>query len=349
MKTLDVEILAPGKWHGVTGGAVDVKDTNLQQIVSSFSSLKDLLTVPLKFGHNKEQKMTDGQPAIGWVDSVWVNDAGKLMAKFVDLPDIVFNALSKKLYRNVSVEFLQDVTHKGNNYGTVLTAVALLGADMPAVNTLSDLQTYMSADSGIKFGARVELSVKNGSIKLEDKNMDELEKAKAEVERLKALATAQSEAINLSAKNETAKDAKIAELTAKVEADAEASKKVEFSRRKDAVEADLEDLVKNKIITPAKRDSLLTEFTAETADKVEFALSNFKDMVPASKDEDSSVNSKGKTDMNEEGQLPDEIVTLRANTLVAKNKISFGAAVNLVLAEDPKLAVEYRDQNDQEA
>lgn len=347
MKTLDVEILAPGKWSGVVGGTVNITHANLADIVTSFSALKELIDVPLKFGHNKEQKMTDGQPSIGWVDSVWINDAGKLMAKFVNLPTIVANAFKNKLYRNVSIEAIFDVEHKGNKYGTVLTAVALLGADMPAVNTLSDLQTYMSAGDDIQFSSRLELSVKNGSIKIEDNDMTELEKALAEVERLKALNLAQGTAISLAATADVEKDTEIATLKASAKATVEASAKVEFSRREDVVKTDLEALVKAEVITPAKRDELVTKFSVDTADSVELAVGMLKEMKPASKDKDSSVKDKDKN-MNEDGQEPDEIVHKRATVLSAKNNISFGAAVDAVLAEDPKLARDYVDQNDQE-
>ena len=59
------------------------------------------------------------------------------MATFADMPDIVFEAISKKRYRKVSIELDKDATHKGETFKWILSGVALLGAVLPAVNTLA--------------------------------------------------------------------------------------------------------------------------------------------------------------------------------------------------------------------
>ena len=137
---LDAEIFAVGKWNGMEFTLED-----LNNIEAAFKSLKDRHQVPLKMGHNDEQPFTDGQPALGWVKDIWVKGQ-KLMARFSDIPDIVKDALQKRLYRNVSVELDMGVEHQDQKYPYVLSGVALLGADIPAVNTLADLQAYMSRD-----------------------------------------------------------------------------------------------------------------------------------------------------------------------------------------------------------
>ena len=134
---LTAEIFAVGKWNGMPF----TKD-DLASIAKNFDSFRDLLKVPLKFGHNDEQPMTDGQPALGWVDRVWI-DGDKLMAEFADMPSKVMDAIRKKLYRKVSVELDIGVNHKGREYDYVLSGVALLGADIPAVSVLADLDHYM--------------------------------------------------------------------------------------------------------------------------------------------------------------------------------------------------------------
>ena len=104
------EIFAIGKWNGM-----DFDESDLDDIVENFNRLNEIHRVPLKFGHNKEQAITDGQPAIGWVSSV-MHQNGKLFADFTDLPRTVFEAIKKKMYRTVSVELLFDVDHNGNRY-----------------------------------------------------------------------------------------------------------------------------------------------------------------------------------------------------------------------------------------
>lgn len=142
---LDVEIFAVGRWNGMEFTAEDLMD-----FANSFHNLKEVHKVPLKMGHNGEQPFTDGQPALGWVDDMWFSkDIGKLVAKFIDMPKIVYDAMKAKLYKHVSIEADFGVEHNGNFYNNVLSGVALLGADIPAVNTLQDLQAFMSKGKSV--------------------------------------------------------------------------------------------------------------------------------------------------------------------------------------------------------
>ena len=236
-----------------------------------------------------------------------------------------------------------DVEHKGTKYGTILEAVALLGADVPAVNTLSDLQTYMGAERELEFSSRVEFSTIRGTIDKEDINMNELEKALARIAELEATAKAQSEAITLSAKSDVEKDTQIAELKAADAKTKEDAAKVEFSRRAETVTSDLEALVKAKVITPAKRDELIKEFTADTAAMVEFTVKTFKDLAPADKKENGNVSNEG-GDLKSEGGEPDEILHRKALNFSAEHRVPYRDAVNSVMDADPKLAREYLDQ-----
>jgi hypothetical protein len=143
------EIFAIGKWNNMT-----FSENDLDDIVENFERLNSIHRVPLKFGHNKEQQVTDGQPAIGWVSKVF-RQGGKLYADFTDMPKSVFEAIKNKLYRTVSVELLFDVDHDGNRYDHVLDAVALLGADHPAVNTLADLDALLASRATFSGGQRM--------------------------------------------------------------------------------------------------------------------------------------------------------------------------------------------------
>ena len=150
-KTLTMEIMAPGTWNGFNFGR-----GRLEQIADNFKSLFDVHKVPLKIGHADEQVETksNDQHALGWASDVWVTSAGKMVAKFTDVPKVVYDAIKKKLYRKVSVELDFDTIYKGKNLGDVLSGVALLGADIPAVNTIDDLQAFFSS-SGFTESKRV--------------------------------------------------------------------------------------------------------------------------------------------------------------------------------------------------
>ncbi len=134
----DAEIFAVGTWNGYPFTVED-----LEAIAANFEALKEVRKVPLKLGHDEDQPLTDGMPALGWVDKVWV-EGEKLLAHFIDLPDVVGDAIASRAYRTVSVELDMDARHKGQDYKYVLSGVALLGATLPAVNNLADLTEYLS-------------------------------------------------------------------------------------------------------------------------------------------------------------------------------------------------------------
>lgn len=178
LKTLDAEIFAAGKWNGM-----DFSDGMLDSLVATFNKLHDIHKVPLKFGHNSQQKMTDGQPALGWVEKIW-REGGKLMAKFTDMPEIVMKAMKKKLYRKVSIELDVDVKHGTDKYDYVLSGVALLGADIPAVNVLADLHAYMSKGASPLTFTNERLVLSSFSNTGGDPAMDNVDDLKKEVARL---------------------------------------------------------------------------------------------------------------------------------------------------------------------
>ena len=126
--------MRPGVWNGV-----EITHADLDDIVSNFAELQPTGRVPLKLGHNDAQPMTDGQPALGWIERVY-RQGEKLMADFKDMPSVVYDAIKAGLYKSVSVELFKDVATPGGLRSWVLDAVALLGADIPAVSGLKDLQ-----------------------------------------------------------------------------------------------------------------------------------------------------------------------------------------------------------------
>jgi hypothetical protein len=135
-----------------THNGLEFTQGDLDNMVSAFNDLNLASRVPLKLGHNDEQPVTDGQPALGWVSKIWT-EGGKLFADFVNMPTVVFNAIKQGLYKHVSVELLQNMSRSGSEYPWVLDAVALLGADIPAVRELNDLQTLAMTSKlpGVRF------------------------------------------------------------------------------------------------------------------------------------------------------------------------------------------------------
>jgi DNA-binding transcriptional regulator YhcF (GntR family) len=144
------EIFAAGTWNGMT-----FTDADLDGMVAAFNGLGLAGKVPLKFGHDSAKPVKDGKPALGWVQRLY-REGRRLMADFSNVPDAVMTAIREKLYKHVSVELLQNVKAGTREIPWVPDAVALLGADQPAVGILKELEALtMSARTVLRFDARV--------------------------------------------------------------------------------------------------------------------------------------------------------------------------------------------------
>lgn len=175
-------------------------------------------------------------------------EGDKLLADFTDMPTAVYEMVKAGLYRFVSVELLKNVQAGTREIPWVLDAVALLGADQPAVGTLNDLQSLtMARRSALRARARVAFrrDTKFFSTGVR-KAMDENEvKAllKQQADELKAAFTAQLKAEVDKVKAES-----------KAEADAQVAKaKAEAHRAQ--IKERFEAAVKAEALLPAKRES----------------------------------------------------------------------------------------------
>lgn len=347
-KTYDLktEIFATGKWNGLTFNQQD-----LDTIVAAFESLREVHKVPLKFGHNDEQPMTDGQPALGWVEKIWT-EAGKLFAHFTDVPEVVYDAVKSKRYRHVSVELDMGVEHKGNHYPWVLSGVALLGADIPAVNTINDLTTYMGREE-LSFSKRVAFSAIQGTVTKTKEAVMADEKLEAQVRALQAQVDQLTEQNKVFAREKVELESQVTEFKAKEELNAKKAEKAKFAQARTDLEGRLEELVKADVITPAQREKFMAEFKAEddAVAKLNFTLdvleegkagkAGFKRGEQAHDDKGGNMDRK-----DEEGKSVDQIVTARAKKFMRENNVQdFASAKRQVLQLDDDLAAQYRDCN----
>jgi hypothetical protein len=250
--TIDFEAFAPGEWNGLKFDRTDI-----EEIAKNFSALLPYHKVPLKFGHNDDQPFTDGQPALGWVIKAWVSDTGKLMLRAEKVPDVVKRAIGSGLYRKVSVELDIGVEHKGKYYRYVLSGVALLGADLPAVNSLADLDHYIDKPTLVA-SKRGSFSAISGQKEKESFTMDEATK--------KAIGEAVQAAVAPLTENLTKAQAEIKRLSddnlkltrERDDADKKAQgEKVKAAR--DTVNAKLEAAVKQSVILPAQREYFIAQ------------------------------------------------------------------------------------------
>ena len=130
----DVEIFSSGEWNK------DVyTDKDLDDMVIAFNELRNDIKPYIKLGHDDKQKLIqkDGLPSAGWITNL-KRVGTKLVADFKGIPKKIKELIEKKAYGRFSSEIYWDLYIGDKKYRRVLKAVALLGADTPAVQNLDD-------------------------------------------------------------------------------------------------------------------------------------------------------------------------------------------------------------------
>lgn len=140
----EVEIFEPGYHNGKT-----FTDDDIEKIVKDTKNAmeKENVQIPIKLGHSDEQSVakklfgddTKGMPALGWVKNI-KKLGKKVVADLCDIPDKLYEMLEEKMWNTRSIELWEGFkSGAGANLGSVITGLALLGAEQPAVTTLATL------------------------------------------------------------------------------------------------------------------------------------------------------------------------------------------------------------------
>jgi len=142
----NVEIFATGTWNGDPYTVAD-----LDAMVEASKSLP--LTSPVKLGHSDSQRwfgQGDGAPALGWVQNLR-RTGSKLIADLVNVPNALVGLIRNGNYKNKSAEiywnYIDPADVEKKKWPRVLKAVSILGADMPAVTSLEELQRVLMSDN----------------------------------------------------------------------------------------------------------------------------------------------------------------------------------------------------------
>jgi hypothetical protein len=152
-----VEIFAAGTHNGDTYTEADIDD-----MVRAFGELD--FQPPLKAGHSEDRK---GMPALGWIGNLR-RIGSKLIADFTGMPALVRDAIKDKRYNTVSSEIYWNLTRGAKKFRRALKAVALLGAEIPAVAGLKPLHEMFDADAEVHNGADVRLFNDGGDMTPEE-------------------------------------------------------------------------------------------------------------------------------------------------------------------------------------
>lgn len=117
-------------------------EKDLDDMVAAFGVLDYRPSV--KVGHTKDKP---GAPSYGWVTNLR-KQGTKLVADFESMHDSVVEAIRKKMYNSVSSEIYFNLKRGGKEFRRALKAVALLGAEVPAVAGLKPLHEMEFALDG---------------------------------------------------------------------------------------------------------------------------------------------------------------------------------------------------------
>lgn len=155
MSIADVEIVKVGDWKPTEGdGAV-----NPEMLAAIVQASKDpkVPGAPIKLGHY--DKRFDGNPAFGWVKNLRLGKNGTSI--YGDLVDIPYKLarMIPDYYQRRSAEILPGYkTSDGTVHPARLSALALLGAEEPAIGDLEAIGRLAFSASTPEPSIRVELS-----------------------------------------------------------------------------------------------------------------------------------------------------------------------------------------------
>lgn len=353
-----VEIFSTGKHRG--SDTIDITDTDLDQMVASFETLasQDGFKPVLKLGHEDTQKyfgQRKGAPNLGFVERIW-REGNKILADFGNVPDAIIDMIKQRRYNAVSIEMFPKAEIQGKTFANVLTAVALLGAELPAVKGLKELAAYLFEIDEIS-GQRIALeysddydkSKSNASDKIQASEEDGMfkqeqvdalietavNKAKSEIkaEFEGKVADLEKQVETLTGERDTAKNA--------LKEYADATRKGEFEAIVDAAIKDGKILPKQKDEVMALAESLSGQ--VKFGDGEKSATEIFKSLLDGM-GKKVDLSEKGTSDPASKETSDDAMneVDARARKLMSENTdIDYRQAFHTVLDQNEELKQRY--------
>lgn len=136
----DVELMRPGTWK-LASGQQTFKEQHLHD-AARYAQRTGSRPSPVKIGHTDPRFVGDGEPALGWLGNLRVEDRDGpvLMGDITGMPDWLA-AAAPTAWPDRSVEGWQDYTDEdGEKYAFIIDALALLGVQPPGVSSLKSLR-----------------------------------------------------------------------------------------------------------------------------------------------------------------------------------------------------------------
>lgn len=326
----NVEVMRVGKWKG--SQEITVTQAMLAEIAKNFTDINSVegYGVPVKLGHNDKV----GEPAYGWMSSLNVRGPS-LFADFTDVPSEIVDAVRQRRYNATSVELLPSMTYQGKTFNNVLSGVAFLGAEHPAVKGMKPLSAAEFAEATNKLILTQEIDVTLKFTQEDNDNLVLAAETKVRTE-MQALVTA-SEAAKLAAETR----ANVAEAALKL-ANAETTKQL-FSAAIDAA-------ITKGVVLAKQRDTMLAfaaKFPAEVevGGKTVLAIDAFKEFLsglPVKVKFGEALKAKPATDGASTEKAADAVNSAVQAYMAANPTVkNYEVAMQAVFAADPDLKTRY--------
>ena len=335
----DAEIFSVGVWN-----KDKYTDKDLDNMVSNFEALKETVKPPVKLGHNEEQ-IKDGQPSIGWVKSL-KRVGNKLIATLTQVPDLIMKSIQSGRYKRISSEVFWNYKHAGETFNRVLAGVALLGADIPAVDDLKDLEAYLSQSTSKGSFDTVKVyafGVDEAGVIInkQEKELSDMEEKEYKL-KIAELEAKNKESDKKAADEEAARKASDEKLV-KLESDQEAEKQ---KAQVEGIKTYCEDMVKAKKMLPYQRDILVKDLDKRSYSKEDGYIFNFEMVKDLFKDVDIILDVKEYGhDKNKKGKdlaSPADELEAKTHEYMEKHPdIEYKEASDIVFKKNPKLAKAY--------
>jgi len=347
-KTIEgVEIFATGKHRG--SQTVEITQDDLTKMVNSFNELSGIggYQPVLKLGHDDVMKFfgaRKGAPNLGFVEKLRI-EGEKIVADFTNVPDALYDLIKQRRFNSVSIEMFPKTEFNGNTFSNVLTAVALLGAELPAVKGLKELAATLfteEPDTDLQ-GELVELQEQNDMATYSQEQLDTLVEAAVAKAKDEVRAEFSDEVATIKSERDTAVEAqKTAEDSLRTFEDD--SRKADASRMVDKA-------IEDGKLMPKQKDAALA-FALNLSGNVKFGdgetslnklFADFIDGLPT------------KVDLSESGQggrdekfstAATEVDAKAKQKMSAKEGLDYPTARKLVLDEDEALKARYFQMED---
>ena len=155
-----VELARAGKWDAAQGDGTITREDIAAMVTAHSAQLID--RVPIKIGHSDlrfqdahgQPPVTgDGSPAYGWVTGLRASpDGATLIGDLVGVPSKLA-AMLPTAFRHRSIEMQTGRRIGGKVHRAILSGLALLGVNPPAVKGLADLAALFGQQQPVHFAA----------------------------------------------------------------------------------------------------------------------------------------------------------------------------------------------------